>query len=177
MILARLERVIKDQRGFTLIELLVALAITGLLASGLGVTIFQIFGGNAQSSSQMTVVRQVQNSGYWISQDTLMAQVVEPDSGATGFPLTLTWAEFGTDGDEHQVIYSLSVDNELIRTYSINGFLSATTFVAQDIDLDPAKTNCAYSGGVLTLTVSASVSGYRPASETRTYEIIPRPSA
>ena len=170
MILRRLGRLNKNQRGFTLIELLVALAITGLLASGLGMTIFQIFSGNAQSSSQMTVVRQVQNAGYWISQDTLMAQRVEVDADPSGFPLTLTWADWDT-GDVHQVVYSLSVDNELMRTYSINGALNATTFVAQYIISIQATQG---AGGKLTLEVTASVEGYRPANETRTYEIIPR---
>ncbi len=173
MILRRLGWINKSQRGFTLIELLVALAITGLLASGLGMTIFQILNGNAQSSSQMTVVRQVQNAGYWISQDTLMAQVVEPDPGATGFPLTLTWTEFGVDGDVHRVVYSLTVDNELMRTYSINGGPSVTTFVAQYITLIQVTQG---AGDQYVLTVTAYVGGYREASETRTYEIIPRPS-
>jgi prepilin-type N-terminal cleavage/methylation domain-containing protein len=153
----------------------VALAITGLLASGLGMTIFQIFSGNAQSSNQMTVVRQVQNAGYWISQDTLMALLVTP-SGATGFPLTLTWAEFGVDEDEHQVVYTL-VGDQLKREHytnrTINPDPDATTFIAQYID----SISCQFAGGELTLTVSASVGGYRPASETRTYEVVPRPSA
>jgi len=160
--------------AFTLIELLVALAITGLLVSGLGVTIFQILSGNDQNSGQMTVVRQVQNAGYWISQDTLMAQIVTP-SGATGFPLTLTWAEFGVDEDEHQVVYTLlgdQVKREHYTNRDTNPGSDATTFVAQFID----SISCQFAGGELTLTVSASVDGYRQASETRTYEIIPRPS-
>ena len=104
-----------------------------------------------------------------------MAQLVAP-SGATGFPLTLTWTEFGTDGDEHQVVYTLAADQLLRREHytnrAINPAPDATTFVAQYINSIQATQG---AGGELTLTVSASVSGYRPASETRTYEIIPRP--
>ncbi len=180
MILARLERIIKSQRGFTLIELLVALAITGLLASGLGMTIFQILSGNAQSSSQMTVVRQVQNAGYWISQDALMAQSVDTDDDI-GTPelelVTLTWTEFGTDGDEHQVVYTL-VSDRLKREHYTNRAETlnpdATTFIAQYITLIQVTRG---AGGKLTLEVTATVTGYRSAEETRTYEIIPRPNA
>lgn len=176
MILGRLRWISKDQRGFTLIELLVALAITGLISSGISMTIFQLLSGNAQNSSQTKVVRQVQNVGYWISQDTLMAQVVEPDSGATGFPLTLTWAEFGVDEDEHQVVYTLVVDQLKREHYTnrdVNPVPDATTFVAQHILL----IDYVPDGDQYVLTVTADVGGYRPASETRTYEIIPRPSA
>jgi prepilin-type N-terminal cleavage/methylation domain-containing protein len=171
MILRRLGIANKEQSGFTLIELIVALAITGLLAGGLSATIFQVLNGNAQSSSQMNVVRQVQNAGYWISQDTLMAQIVAR-SGATGFPLTLTWTEFGVDEDEHQVVYTLVAD-QLKREHYTNSVLDATTFIARYIN----SISCEGDSDELTLTVSASLDGYRPASETRTYSIIPRPSS
>lgn len=315
MKLGRLGLMHKGQGGFTLVELLVAIAISGLITSGLTLTIFQVFSGNARNSSEMTVVRQVQNAGHFISRDVLMAQVVTPaeavtvswdqresgdlgdedrlyfafsgDGGSTwsdnieafrgddppssfsytipeeyltasfkirfylefnvsdeyayldniavsqgefsddcsnfipnwdngadwtisggefqgqggspnedertltmttnsldlssyqgfssGFPLTLTWMEFGVDGDEHQVVYTL-VGDELKREYYINSVLEATTFVAQYIDyIDSGQTICEFSDGVLTLTITASIGGYKPATETRTYEITPRP--
>ena len=311
MKLGMLGSINKNQRGFTLIELLVAIAISSLITSGLTLTIFQVFSGNARNSSEMTVVRQVQNAGHFISRDVLMAQVMAPaevitvswdqrseglentdyfyfafsgDGGGTwsdnieafqgdigsspqsfsytipdeystasfkmrfflecdstaddvyidnitisqglfsdacsnfsnwnngakwtiyngdefqgqgsgttaestltmtssldlssyqgassGFPLTLTWTEFGIDGDEHQVVYTL-VGDELKREYYINSVLEATTFVAQYID--SGQTICEFSDGVLTLTITASIGGYKPATETRTYEITPRP--
>ncbi len=172
MILRRLGWINKGQRGFTLIELLVALAITGLLASGITMTIFQVLSGNAQSSNQMNVVRQVQNAGYWISRDGQMAQSVELGV-SSGFPLVLTWTEW--DGTVNQVTYSITGD-ELRRSHSVDGGAAVETFVAQYIDSDAANTNCAFTGGVLTLKVTASVTGYRPASETRIYEVTPRPS-
>jgi prepilin-type N-terminal cleavage/methylation domain-containing protein len=300
----------KGQGGFTLVELLVAIAISSLITSGLTLTIFQVFSGNARNSSEMTVVRQVQNAGHFISRDVLMAQVMTPaeaitvswdqresgdlgdedrlyfafsgDGGGTwsdnieafrnddppssysytipgeyltasfkmrfylefnvsdeyayldnitisqgefaddcssfanwnngakwtilsgefqgqgsgttddltltmttnsldlssyqgassGFPLTLTWTGFGIDGDEYRVVYTL-VGDELKREYYINSVLEATTFVAQYID--SGQTICEFSDGVLTLTITASIGGYKPATETRTYEITPRP--
>jgi len=166
----------KDQRGFTIIELLVALAITGLITGGVTMTIFQVFAGNARTSNHMTAVRQVQSAGYWISHDAQMAQSVAPDPGASGFPLTLTWTEYGVDGDEHQVVYTLA-SNKLQREHYTNRATNptpdATTFVADHIDT--ANTSCALDGSKLTLTVTASIGGFKPASETRVYEIVRRP--
>lgn len=305
----RLRFINKNQRGFTIIELLVAIAISGLITSGLTLTIFQVFGGNARNSSEMIVIRQVQNAGHWISRDTLMAQVVTPaetlvvswdqresgdlgdedrlyfafsdDGGSTwsndfeafrdddppssysytipgeyltnnfmmrffldfnagdekvyidnitisqgvfsddcfnfanwdnganwtiynsdefqgqgsgttddltltmissldlssyqgsssGFPLILTWTDW--EGAIHLVEYTIT-DGKIRRSHYVDGVPSAETLVAQYID--SSQTICQFSDGMLNLTINASIGGYKPASETRTYEITPRPS-
>ena len=136
----------KNQRGFTLIELLVAIAITGLITGGLTTTIFQVFDINARSNDHMTAVREVQNAGYWISRDTQMAQSMEI-TGVSGFPLTLTWNEYG-GGDVHEVVYTLLVDNKLQREHytnrDTNPVPDAATIIAQYID--PDNTNCQFTG-------------------------------
>ena len=173
MIFHRLGLINKNQRGFTLIELMIAIAITGIITGGITMTIFQVFSGNARSSNHMTVVRQVQNAGYWISHDTQMAQNVVPDPGDTGFPLTLTWSDWDS-GDVHQVIYTLLVNNKLQREHYTNLNLDATTIVAEYID----SISCDFTGGVLTLTVTATLgTGSQEATETRVYEILPRPGS
>ena len=177
----RLGLIKRDQKGLTLIELLVAVAITALIMGGLTLIIFNIISNNAQNSGQMTVLRQVQNSGHWISRDTLMAQEVTVTPG-TGFPLTLTWIDEFTDIDNppvvHQVKYYYdSVEKKLTREYyeyyqDEPPVLVATTFIAEYLDsisVQPA-------GSKLILSVSASLDGFRPVSENRTYEIWPRPS-
>ena len=170
MMFSRLGFINKNQRGFTLIELLVAIAISGLITSGLTLTIFQVFGGNARNSSEMTVIRQVQNAGHWVSRDTLMAQVVEPGA-SSGCPLILTWTDW--EGAIHLVEYTIT-DGKIRRSHYVDGVPSAETLVAQYID--SSQTLCQFSDGMLTLTVTAAIGGYKPASETRTYEITPRPS-
>jgi hypothetical protein len=51
-----------------------------------------------------------------------------------------------------------------------------STYVAWNLDTDPAATNCVFANGVLTVTVTASVSnGGRSATETRTWQVLPRP--
>ncbi len=181
MILRRLGLIHNNQRGFTLIELLIAVAITGIITGGITMTMFQVYAGNARSSNHMTAVRQVQNAGYWISRDAQMAQSVVPDSGVSGFPLTLTWTEW--DGDEHRVVYTLLVDELQREHYTnydpvTNPDPDVTTIVAQYIDPDPAKTNCVFTAGELIVTVTASVgSSSQERSETRVYRIIPRPGS
>jgi len=309
MMFRRLRFINKNQRGFTVIELLVAIAISGLITSGLTLTIFQVFGGNARNSSEMIVIRQVQNAGHWISRDTLMAQVVTPaeavtvswdqresgdlgdedrlyfafsdDGGSTwsdnieafrdddppssysypipgeyltnnfmmrffldfnvsgeyayidnitisqgvfsddcsnfipnwdnganwtilsgefqgqgsgttddltltmtgsldlssyqgsssGFPLILTWTDW--EGAIHLVEYTIT-DGKIRRSHYVDGVPLVETLVAQYIN--SSQTSCQFSDGMLNLTITASIGGYKPASETRTYEITPRPS-
>ena len=173
MIFRRLGLINKNQRGFTLAELIVALAITGLITGGITMSIFQVFDINTRSNNHMTAVRQVQNAGYWISHDAQMARDVAPDPGDTGFPLVLTWTEWG--GTVNEVTYTL-VDSELKRSHSVDGEPSETV-VAQYIDsvscqLDPLDNR------KLTFTITATVSGgWKEASETRVYEVIPRPDS
>jgi prepilin-type N-terminal cleavage/methylation domain-containing protein len=159
----------RNQRGFTLIEMLMVIAISGIITAGLALSVIQIFNGNAQSSSKMLAVRQVQNAGYFISQDTLMAQAVTPDLGVTGFPLTLTWTDWNSNAI-HEVVYTLLAGRKLQRETFTDSSLDTVTFVAEYIDA-----TCQFTDGKLILTVTASIGGYRPATETRTYEITPRP--
>ena len=172
----------KDQCGFTMIEMVIAIAIVGLIAGGITMTTFQVLEGSARSSNHTIAVRQVHNAGYWVSRDAQMAQSVSTgdDPPGTGFPLTLIWTDYGVGGDEHQVVYTLLADNKLKREHYTNRFEvpepePAIAIVAQFIDL--SGTSCQLTGDVLVLTVTATVgTDSQEASETRTYEITPRPS-
>jgi len=129
----------KNERGFTLVELIIAIAITAIITTGVTMTIFQVFTGNARSSNHMIAVRQVQNAGYWVSHDAQMAQLVVT-TGVSGFPLILTWTDW--DGTEHQVTYDIVNGDELKRSEG-----ATETIVAKYIDPDPANTSCKFIGG------------------------------
>jgi len=151
-----------NQRGFTLIELLVALAIIGVITSAISMVIYQVSTIPIQNRAHMTAVKQVENAIHWLSRDVQQAQTIPP----TGFPLTLTWVNW--DNTVHQVTYTLA-GGELTRTDVTGG--GEPIVVARHID--PA-TECDFTGGVFTFTITATVSGFRPSTETRVGEILPR---
>jgi len=170
----KLRVMINGQKGFTLIEMIAVIAITGLISGGITAAIYNVWNVNALSSSHMTAVKQVENGIHWMSRDAQMAQVVDR-TGIAGFPLTLTWVEW--DGTEKTVTYTLDGD-KLIRSYSVdNGeeIQTSQIVVAEQIDTNPNLTKCLWMSGRLTIKLTASVSGFREAIETRECDIIPRP--
>jgi len=170
------------QSGFTLVELLVALAITAFIISGVAVAVYQIMTMNASSSNRVLAITQAQNVGYWVSRDAEMAQQIDIGLNDNGFPLTLTWVDW--DGIGHQAVYTLNAETGRVdRAYYIKPSgateysFSVNTMVAENIEADAEKTDCYLEeDGRLILKVTASVSGFMAVSETRQYEIIPRPS-
>ncbi len=160
----------RNQRGFTLIEVLVANAITGFIGVGIAAVVFQIINVSALSNNHVIIVKQVESAIHWINHDAQMAQTVQPSVGS-GFPLNLSWVEW--DNTSHQVSYVLQ-NGELIRNHAVNGGEAQETMVAQYINTESANTTCQFVGGVLTLRVTASVGGFKSASETRISQVIPR---
>ena len=182
----KLSLINKGQKGFTLIELMIAIAIGGLIASSVTMTIFQIVDSSGRTSNHMTAIRQVQSAGYWVSRDAQMAQqapAIVEDSGELQ-SITLDWTDW--DGNVYQVIYTLedmSVGSlkELQRVEDKDtgtGTITETTIVAEFIDPDPANTSCEYTDGKLTFTVTVQVgAGSAAQIEARMYEVIPRPGS
>jgi len=165
----KLSLINKGQKGFTLIELMIAIAIGGLIAVSVTMTIFQIVDSSGRTSNHMTAVRQAQSAGYWVSRDAQMAQVVVTTTDSDGLPLFLNWTDW--DGIENAVTYTLQ-GTELVREHN-----DQQDVVAQFIDsvlVDPRP----YTGGKLTFTVTVQVgAGSAAQIETRVYEVIPRPGS
>ena len=170
----------QGEKGFAFIELIVALAIITLIGSATATATLQVLKGTGRNNDHVTAVCQVQNVGYRISRDIQMAQSVSADNLTPPDFLILSWTE-GNSGDKYKVVYTLEALPEsgakiLLRNQSINGEASNTLLVAQYIDPDPEKTKCEFANGILSLTVTATVgNGSLKESETRTYELIPRP--
>jgi prepilin-type N-terminal cleavage/methylation domain-containing protein len=62
------------EKGFTLIELLVALAIAAFVTAAASMTIITMMRLSPKTNDWTYTLRQVQNTGYWISQDITMAK-------------------------------------------------------------------------------------------------------
>lgn len=170
----RLRLIHKNQGGFTLIEMLAVVALIGLISAGITASIIQILTINTRASNHMIAVRQVQQAGKEVSKDALQAQPNKIDVNPSGGFLALNWTD--SEGLENEVIYILE-DDELQRSHSINGTAQGTAPPVVAEYIDPAQTSCVWENNVLTFTVTAIVgNGPQQATETRVYEIEPRPS-
>ena len=171
-----------SERGFTLVELLVVIAIMALITLGATMTTFQVINVTRSSNDHVAAVRQVQNAGYWISRDALMAEaVVVDDDPDTAEFLTLTWTEWGY-GEAlayHEVIYSFQDlpggIGKLKRQYVFyddegEGSEPKTNLIAEYINYD--LTEASYKSPVLTAQITASLG---EASETKEYRVGRRP--
>jgi prepilin-type N-terminal cleavage/methylation domain-containing protein len=167
----------KNQKGFTLIELLIVVAIFAVVAVVTNAVIVQVVQSN-RTSNHMVALRQVQQAGYRVNLDALQAQDISVPDGNGGFPITLNWTTW--EGEFHTVVYDLTDASggvcELQRQETVVN--TTTTVVAQYIyngTAPPRPTECSWNATewVLTLNVTARV-GLQ--TESRTYEIKPRPS-
>jgi prepilin-type N-terminal cleavage/methylation domain-containing protein len=174
-----MKRLKKGQRGFTLIEVLIVIGLTGLISVGLTATIMQVLTMSHHTANRMTAVRQVQQTGFWVSPDVQMAQDIdtEDDSGTPEFELlTLNWTEFGASSNyTNTVIYTLeampSGEYDILwREHYIGSSLDSKIKVAEYIN--PAQTRFYEVAGVYKFQVTATVGDQ---SETKTYEVKPRP--
>ena len=173
------------QRGFTLVELLVAIAIASVITAGITFAVMQLLTINTRASNHMVAIRQVQQAGKEVSKDALQTQSVNTTGSADFLTLNwIGWAAGNTTGTNHTIIYTLiSMPSgglkRLQRKDYVDSTLNSTTIVAEHIDdtlvTGQARTRCEWDSvkRVLTLTVTATVG---TASETRIYQVEPRPS-
>jgi prepilin-type N-terminal cleavage/methylation domain-containing protein len=152
------------EKGYTLIELLIALAIAGAIMGVMVASIVVITRTTAQNDEWNVNLRQVQNTGHWITNDALMAQVVSDNT--TGVFLSLSWNDWTNNNN---VLYRLNGGN---LTRSLNG--GPAILIAQYIVTNPAYTSCHWDTTLQQLTVHVRASeGTRYAEGT--YQIRPRP--
>ena len=175
----------RDQRGFTLIELLVVMAIAALIAGAASMTTFQGINVTKRSNDRMTVIRQVQNAGYWISRDAQMAeQIIVDDDPETPTFLTLTWTDWGYEElyeIYHSAVYSFQDLSDGIgkvqRTHWSSTGANEQTLVAEYIYYNPDDpdntTKASYQSPVLTMQIAAS---FGEAEEIKEYKVYRRPN-
>jgi len=76
------------EKGFTLIELLVGIAILAVVVGAASMTVITMMRLSPQTNNWAIALRQVQNTGYWISRDVMMSDTVTPGTGDTFLTLT-----------------------------------------------------------------------------------------
>ena len=170
--LHRLRAIISNQKGFTLIELLIVIAITALIGTVIVAVTYNVWNVSTMSVSRVDAVEQVKNAIHWMSRDAQMAQTVQ--SGGSGFLLTLTWVKW-ENSEADQVTYTLQND-ELHRKLIVNGGAPTDIVIAENVDSSAGMTWCSYdnSSKVLILHITASVSGFMGATETREVLVVSR---
>jgi len=168
----------QNQGGFILIELLLALALTGLIISGITMSIFQVVNANRQVSSNMIAITQAENLGYWITRDAEMAQSII--AGTEN--LTLAWGgwEYQDAGNTYVNTYKVSyiqAGSEIRRlqevtTYDSSGQSLGTAtsriLVAKYITAIAPEM---VGSQLVAVLITASVG---EVEEARTYEVTPR---
>jgi len=168
----------RSERGFTIIELLVVMAIVALITGAATMTTPQLVKGTERNSDHMTAVCQVQNAGYWISHDALMAQNIvtgdDPETPEHEF-ITLDWSDW-ENGDVHKITYTFEDMpgglKKLKRQHLICNadgveIGNKMTLIAEYIN----SASLSEQDSTWKLTIQACL---RTETETRDYEIRPR---
>ena len=171
--LNKIKSVYREQRGFSAAEVLIAVTIASIIGGGVVMSISQVLNTSAQNSDHTLATKQVRNVIYWVQRDAKMAQAVQVDAGTSGLPLVLSWNDW--DNTQHEMTYTL-VDDRLMRNHAINGGTPVPLLVAEDINPDPALTNCTYAGGMLSFKVTVTVGmGSRIINVSEEFTVDPRP--
>ena len=169
---------IRNEDGYSLIGIVIALAIMAIITTGIMMTIEQIYNVSSDRTNHVVAIRAVQNAGRWFTLDGQKAVTIEPAADPDGFPLTISWDD--SYDNQHEVVYTLSLDNKLQRQHYTNRIINpdpdTTTLVASYIDL--SNTSCSVTeSNELVANVTAAVNiDHTSYTETRTYRIFPRRS-
>jgi prepilin-type N-terminal cleavage/methylation domain-containing protein len=164
----------KKESGFTLIELLISTAILAVVVAGLSLTINTIMNTYNIARDKSIALRQVQNAGYWMTQD--IQRVESPPPNLSAFPIQIQCYTGDDLSDTETIAYSIVTENEVNRIYkSVDG--GQNMLIADYIINIPGKTGISSSTDNVTgekyyiLEITAS---FKEAEESGVYVIKPR---
>ena len=146
----------KNERGFTMRDLVMATAITGIIISFLGTSIYQMLNVTAYGNDKLIATHELQNAAYWFELD---GQKAKSATGGGSLVLTLT--------DNSTVTYNLT-DNKLGRTVS-----GGQMILAKNI----SEVTFTINDRLITMSLTSSPEGRDNISESGIYKVYLRPSA
>ncbi len=156
------------QRGYGLIETVIALALVGILGTGITTFTVQTITETDRSSFHMQAIQQLENASYWVSRDVQMAQTITPGLNA-GFPLQVNWID--ENQNTFQVTFNIN-GTQLQRSLVENGGVPRSILLVKSINPSPTLTSCNYTNGLLTFNATSTVKSW---SLSRTFQIKKRP--
>jgi len=145
----------KGERGYTLVETLIAVAITGVIATVLGLSVQQVVTVPEQGGEHVDALHAVQNAAHWVSLD---GQTAKSASGGSSLNLTLP--------DDSIISYTTS-GGSLSRTYNGTSLKVAGNVSSIDFTVE---------GRVITMSIATASSSRWDISENQTYQIYMRPT-
>jgi prepilin-type N-terminal cleavage/methylation domain-containing protein len=169
MFISFIKKIRLRQHGFTLIELLVALAITGLIVTGIMASIFQVISVSAASNARMMAVKQIEVAIDRMRLDIQMGQQISINDSDEDFLIT-NWTEWDS-ATAYNVKYSWNSTTHQLSRLPSNGALNV---FAKNIASRPVVSQL--DNGNWNITIVVTVEGYKSATETRTFEVQPRSS-
>ncbi|MEE9398818.1 MAG: type II secretion system protein [Dehalococcoidales bacterium] len=171
------------EKGFTYIELIVSLAIIFLISGAATAGTFQVLKTTERNNAYVTVVRQVQNAGYWINHDAQMAQNVSADNLTSPDFVIMNWTEWDDAGTAtyHSATYYFENLTDGTGTLKRNHWSSAganeQSLIAENIYYDPNDVNVTSKASYQTpLLIVQLTALFEEAIETREYRIKHRPN-
>ena len=165
----------RNNRGYTLVEMLIAIAIVAIITSSISAAIMQSISVSAANKNSMQAIKQVENALHWIDRDAQQAWASED---LLTSPNTFHWIDnTQLPVQEHLVTYNWDSDAQTLYREDTEGgtVVQESSLIATNISA--LTWNCAKNSEgkyLLTVNITASVEGYKPAEESRTLLVMPR---
>ena len=143
------------ERGLTTVDLVMAIAVTGIIISFFGTSIYQMLTVSEYGNDRLTAMHELQNAAHWFNRDGQGAK-----SATGGSQLTLTMSDNST------ITYSLT-GSELQRATGGGQMTLARNISDADFSI---------SNRVITMLLTSSPEGRDSISENGSYQVHLRPA-
>lgn len=161
-------KLLRSQRGFTLLETVLAMAVGGILVSGIVTAIYQTIRVTTETTTQITATEDIRSAAYWLTNDIKMAAATNLEDGAPAVSsLTLDWTSWYDEngqltGVDHHSEYALS-ETRLLRTFD-SGSATAVGRYITDVEYS-------IQGQIISITITSSPEGKVETAERKTYKV------